>query len=406
VSRSRGWLAAFLVLAGVTTACREELTAPAVCPELCPGGNQRVFDTVITPLAGADSTYTGYVVRHRAGAMLVSNGLPAGDARALYRFQARRDSAPVGDSSRPYVVDSVQILLNVTRRDTLLDGLDFYLYRIDPATADSEATFASITSQFVPEALIDSIHVPDTLNSGVVQTVLQGADLAKVALPVEGDGVLAIGVAMSAPEPSGARLGALLAQSGARFTSYVTVDTPDTGSVRKQLLTAQTAFNTYVLAAPQTPDPSLLTVGGEPSSRALLRFDVPPPIEDSATIVRATLELIPAAPVIGLRTDPPLLEARSLFADLGAKSPVVTTDTRFIVSDTISVGTADTLRLDVTAIVQLWQAIDERPEAIFLSLLPEAASFSRPVFGSTRSETPGPVRLRITYLKPFSFETP
>ena len=53
-----------------------------------------------------------------------------------------------------------------------------------------------------------------------------------------------------------------------------------------------------------------------------------------------------------------------------------------------------------------WQAIDERPEAVFLSLLPEAASFSRPVFGSTRSETPGPARLRVTYLKPFSFETP
>ena len=117
--------------------------------------------------------------------------------------------------------------------------------------------------------------MPDTLNSGLVRTVLRGADVAKVALPVEGDGVLAIGVAMSAPEPSGARLGALLAQSGPTFISYVTVDTPDTGTVRKQTLTAQTAFNTYVLAAPQTPDPDLLTVGGEPSSRALLRFDHP-----------------------------------------------------------------------------------------------------------------------------------
>ena len=147
-------------------------------------------------------------------------------------------------------------LHDLIRRDTLLDGLNFYVYRIDPATADSEATFASITSQFVPEALIDSIHVPDTLNSGLVRTVLRGADVAKVALPVEGDGVLAIGVAMSAPEPSGARLGALLAQSGPTFISYVTVDTPDTGTVRKQTLTAQTTFNTYVLAAPRRPTPT------------------------------------------------------------------------------------------------------------------------------------------------------
>jgi hypothetical protein len=183
------------------------------------------------------------------------------------------------------------------------------------------------------------------------------------------------------------------------------VDVADTGSVRTQTLNSQTAFNTYVLESPATPDPDLLTVGGEPSSRALIRFDLPPAIEDSADVVRATLELVPDAPVLGLRTDPPLLQARALFADLGAKSPVVA-DERFIASDTISVGSADTVRLDVTAIVQLWQAVDERPEAFFLALLPEAASFSRPVFGSTRSGTPGPARLRLTYLKPFSFETP
>jgi hypothetical protein len=43
---------------------------------------------------------------------------------------------------------------------------------------------------------------------------------------------------------------------------------------------------------------------------------------------------------------------------------------------------------------------------VFLSLLPEAASFTRPVFGSTRSGTVGAPRLRITYLKPFPFENP
>jgi hypothetical protein len=67
---------------------------------------------------------------------------------------------------------------------------------------------------------------------------------------------------------------------------------------------------------------------------------------------------------------------------------------------------ADTIRLDLTPIVRLWQTDDERPEAVFLSLLPEAASFSRPVFGSTRSAAPGPPRLRLTYLKPFPFENP
>lgn len=404
--RAWGWLGAFVVLAALSTACQEELTAPAECPEQCPGGEARVFDTVLTPLPESDTSYTGYLARHRAGALLVSNGLPAAEARALIRFNGRPDSIEVRDTLRAYAVDSALISINLIRRDTLLDGLKVYLYRLDPATVDSNATFATIAPQLVPGAIIDSIAVADTLNSGLLRVILRGADVAKVALPVEGTGVLALGVGMAAPQPSGIRIGASAAGTGASFVSYVTVDVPDTGSLRKQTLTTSPAFNTYVLESPPTPDPDLLTVGGAPSSRALLRFDLPQPIEDSATIVRATLELIPVEPVIGLPTDPPLLQGSALFADLGAKSPVVTTDDRFIVSDTISVGTADTIRLDVTPLVRLWQAADERPEAIFLSLLPEAASFSRPVFGSTRSGTPGPPRLRLTYLKPFPFEAP
>jgi hypothetical protein len=403
VRRAWAWLGLFLALAGVTTACQEELTAPAECPELCPGGESRVFDVVFTPIPESDTTYTGYLKRDSAGTMLVSNGLPAAEARAVYRFQARRDSIVVGDDTLPYVVDSVHLSLTIVRRDTLTNGLKLFLYRIDPATADTEATFGSITSQFVPEALIDSLVVPDTLNSGIVRTKLQGADLAKVELPVAGDGVLAIGVAMSASQPSGARLGTRSTQEGPGFDTYATVDVADT-SARKQRLTSTTSFNTYVVESPQTPDPDFLTVGGEPSSRSLIRFDLPEPIKDSATIVRATLELVPAAPIIGLPTDPPLLQATALITDLGAKSPLF--DDPFIASDTIAVGSADTVRLDVTPIVRLWQSSDERPEAVFLSLLPEAASFSRPVFGSTRSGTPGPPRLRITYLRPFPFENP
>ena len=224
-------------------------------------------------------------------------------------------------------------------------------------------------------------------------------------LPLGSGGVLAVAVSMASEQPSGVRLGSLVAGTGPTFVSFVTLDVPDTGSARRQSVTRAAALNTYVSESTTVPQPDLLAVGGEPSSRALLRFDLPQPIEDSATIVRATLELLPASPMVGLPTDPPLLQAKALLADLGAKSPV-TTDERFIASDTLPVGSADTVRLDVTSIVRLWQSVDERPEALFLSLLPEAASFTRPVFGSTRSATPGAPRLRVTYLKPFPFESP
>jgi hypothetical protein len=399
-----GWLAAFVLLAAAITGCQERLTAPGECPDLCPGDQSRVFDTVITPIPNSDSTYTGYIARGAARALLVSNGLPASEDRAVYRFNARPDSIEVRDTLRPYVVDSALLSINLIARDTLVNGLKIYLYRIDPGV-DADATFESIEQQLVPEAIIDSIAVADSVNSGLVQTVLRGADVAKVALPVGTGGVLAIGVSMVAEQPSGIRIGASGAGTGATFISYVSLDVPDTGSVRHQTVTRAPAFNTFVTQSPSVPDPDFLTVGGEPSSRALLRFDLPQHIEDSATIVRATLELVPREPMLGLRSDPALIQASALLADLGAKSPV-TNEENFISADTLAVGSADTVRLDMTPIVRLWQATTERPEAVFLSLLPEAASFTRPVFGSTRSGTVGPPRLRITYLKPFPFESP
>ncbi len=402
--RGLGWLTALAALGVVNVGCQERLTAPADCPALCPGGEARVFDTVLTPLPNSDTSYTGYVARTSPGALLVSNGLPASQDRAVYRFNARSDSIDVRDTLRPYVVDSALLSLNLIARDTAVNGLKLYLYRIDPGV-DIDDTFASITQQLVPAAIIDSVLVADSVTSGLVQTVLRGADVAKVALPTGAGGVLAVGIAMAADQPTGVRIGSSASGTGATFISYVTVDVPDTGSVRRQSLTRAPAFNAYFTEAPLVPDPAFLTVGGEPSSRALLRFDLPEPIEDSATIVRATLELIPQSPMLGLPGDPALLQAKALLADLGAKSPV-TMDERFITADTLAVGGSDTVRLDMTPLVRLWQASTERPEAVFLSLLPEAGSFTRPVFGSTRSGTVGAPRLRITYLKPFPFESP
>jgi hypothetical protein len=123
--------------------------------------------------------------------------------------------------------------------------------------------------------------------------------------------------------------------------------------------------------------------------------------------VRATLELVPAAPLLGLPTDPPGLEARPILADLGPKSPVVdNTTTSLIRGDTISVGTSDTVRIDVTSIVQFWQSASDRPRTLALRLLPEGASFTRAVFGSSRSPEVGIPRLRITYMLSFPFENP
>jgi hypothetical protein len=405
---------ALVLVAALAAGCQEELTSPGQCPQLCPGGDVRTLDIVLTPPVGRDSTYTGYVNRGDGVALLVSNGFAVSENRAAYRMSPRADSIEVRDTNRTYTVDSVALTLTVLARDTLVNGLKLVLYRISD-TVNATATFPSLDAQLTPEHVIDTLVVPDTMNTGTVRVVLRGADLAKVDLPLAGNGILALGVSMVADQPTGVRIGAARANNGATFTSYVTVDVTDTTTaIRKQALALTPTFNTYVTQTPLLPDPRFLTVGGDSSSRSLLRFALPASIVDSANIVRATLDLVPRTAIPGLPGDIAILEGRAVLADLGAKSPV-STDVRFIVDDTVQVNSSDTVRLDVTRIVQLWQASTTSPDAIFLSLLPEASTFTRAEFGSTRSDpalTPsatepvGAPQLRITYQRPFPFENP
>jgi hypothetical protein len=415
VSRPWRWVVGVAGLIGVVTACQEKLTSPADCPALCPGGSAEVFDTVAPNLAGQDSSFprfddriNGYIGRGDGIALLVSNGLPASEDRAVYRFASRSESLNVRDTLRSYTVDSALLAVSLVARDTLVDGLKVFLYRINPAV-DSTATFESIESQFADSLLIDSISVPDSVNAGALTTTLRGADVAKLRLAPGGDSVLAIALRISANAPTGIRVGSLNGTNAASFVSYVTLDVPDTTTtIRKQALSRGAAFNTFVTQNPVVPDDNLLTVGGEPSSRAIVRFGLTDAFLDSITIVRATLELTPAQPILGLPTDSALIRATAVAADLGAKSPLAA-NTNLLAQDTLSAVQSDTFRLDVTSIVRFWQSTRTAPQSIFLRMFPEGATFSRAQFLTTRSPTTGGVvapRLRITFQRSFSFENP
>lgn len=396
----------------VLSSCQEKLTAPADCPALCPGGQPIVYDEVFSPIIGADSSFRGYVQPHAAAALLVSNGLQGFEERALVRFGQRSDSVSVRDTLRAYTIDSVALNLTVIARDTNLTGLQVLLYRLSPAI-DSFTTFAGIAPAFVADSLIATIDVPDTLNRGAIRTVFRGPDLARVQIAPADSGRLALGVRIQSATPTGVRLGALASGTGALFSTYVTADIPDTGAAKLRNITLGPGFNTYVSETSQPDDSTLLAVGGEPSARAFLRFDLPARIRDSATIVRATLELTPVLPITGLPTDPARLVARALLADAGPKSPVNSVAGR-VPADTLEIGTT-TVSLEAVRLVELWLGATTRPSALSLSLASpatsttefEAASFTRPFFYSTRALNPAVrPRLRVSYLLSFPFENP
>lgn len=399
--------AATLALAG----CQEKLSAPGDCPGICPGDQSVVFDTLITPVFGGDSTYGpgnvgGYVSPGEGSSLRVSNGLAGADNFAVVRFVARPDVVTLNGTDYPYTIDSVQVGVTLLRRDPAATGLNLEIYRLSsPATVDSTRTFTQVQSDFAPANLLTVIPIPDTLQSGVLRTFFTGAELGTITIPAADAGVLALGYRITAPAPTGIRIGSSSAgTAGPTFLTYYTPTTADTALLHQPPLPRIVAYNGFVSSVSAIPDSTTITVGGVPSSRALLRFNIPARIRDSSTIIRATLELTPLAPMTGLPGDTVALDVRSVLADLGAKSPRLSNPATRVLTSLLTLGSTDTVRVDVTTLVDLWQNPSRLPPALFLALQPEGSSFSQAVFGSTRQGVSP--RLRLTYVLPFPFETP
>src|SRR5690606_28697202 len=392
---------AFLLAAVLAVAaCQEKLTAPGDCPALCPGGDLELRDTVLTP--DSANTYPlvgGYVERGIGQSILVSNGLPADDARGVIRFVPRADTVLVDGEWLPYTIDSISLFIGVAGRDTLAPGLELLVYRLPVELADSTSSFADIQALLVDANVIHTIAVPDTLESGVIETVYSGAELAAFDIPAADSGALGIALALNAPTTTGIRIGGIAGGTLVpRFVTHVTVDVEDEDD-ENQTISRAGAFTSWVSAVDRVIDFSRLEIGGAPSTRGLIVFPFAGQLRDSAGIVRATLELTPAQTIIGLANDPAVLQVRAILANFGAKSPPISTSN-------VQGGTAvlrapiDTvISVDVTSIVRAWQAADSIPTALLLDLQPEAATFTHLTFESTSS--PMQPRLRVTYSLPF-----
>ena len=392
-------LGAFLLVAGA--ACRDELTTPADCPSLCPGGQPQVVDTVLTATLGGDTSHVGYLAAGLGPSLRISNGLPVSEDRALTLFLPRPDSITV--SGEPRVItrlDSAIIGLTLQKRDTMVTGLKLFVYRLNTAL-DTLTTFADVEPQMVPANLIDSIVVADSVKSGLLRFTVTGADTTKISADTAGR--FAIGVKIAANAPTGIRIASIAAAGSPSVTHFVHVEIPDT-NLAKQTFTRFPQFTTFVSQTPPPFNVDLLNVGGAPSARALVRFSLPSRLRDSVTILRATLELTPNTTILGLPNDQALLQAFGVIGDLGAKSPVITSGSTIGFLE-VENGTSDTLAIDVTRLVRAWQGENGIPQLVFLALAPEAASFTQAVFRSTRSGAGAP-RLRITYFQQFPFEVP
>ena len=418
-------------------ACTEEALAPGTCPNFCPGGEIGIADTIFTDVIERDSSFRGYIQPYQSEQMAVAN-LGFVESRAIFLHAAMftRVIPNVSDTTTvPISVDSSRLQISIVRRDTNTTNMVLKLYRL-PITIDSTSTFGSLAADFGATP-IDSVNVSDLLTrpklgdtatvriwGDTIQTdsaghTLQFAadsslliyfdlDTLQAPFSVPDSGKLAWGIRITADTLASIALGANDAVDRDPilrwFYHYTRPDTlPGPDSIIHEDRSREVLFDSFVFNPPNPALDDNLTVGGAPSARSLLRVALPAFLHDSIDVVRATVILVPVAPVDGAPVDSFAIFARPVLTDLGAKSPL-SNRVALYGRTTIATGSSDTVRIELTDLVRTWSRDTTIATAFMLGQVPEAGSFTEIRFYSSRGLFKP--ALHVTYVKRFPFGAP
>ena len=403
----------------LAAACVERLTVPGHCPDFCPSGQITVVDTLLTTSINRDSAYRGYVVSYQSPVMLAAF-LPGAtdtlDGRPIFRFNGYGPGLPISsvDTGQILGADSARLQVYIVRRDTATHNLRLQFYRL-PTTIDTTTTFGAVAAPFA-DAPVRTVNV-DTLlaqpgrkdtvtgDSVVVDTVnhrwLLSLKFDTAAARYDGtsdSGAVAYGIRIAADTLASIAFGK--GAVGPVLQWYLRVDSSGTPVARNPGVRGPTLAN-FVFTPPTAPLDSTLAVGGVPSARSLLRVAFPKFIRDSSQIIRGTLFLVPAVAARGAPADSFVMEARTVLADFGRKSPI---DARLDDPIVIHPGATDTIKIEVTNMLQLWAADTTHPTVFLLRPRAEAQYFGEIRFYPSKAALRP--TLQITYVKQFPFGVP
>ena len=416
----------------VITACTEKLEGGASCPLLCTQQSATLVDTTIDGVVFDTSVVGLPPIGAERVLMLASHG-DSLDARAIVRFDTIPQSFSLKNGLDSVIVrlDTAMLWLPIIKPDSAhrpAGPITIEAYNVDSIPPDSVTistdTVSSVIATlfrpgrllsaktFAPESLLDTLKIPLPTDT-VLDRILNGKSLR-------------VGFRLVTPAARGYDIQIGTTQVGAPITLHL-VPSTDTGATAVNVSPlSKTPFNQEFLAGPLADysivvkggsaiqPANLIAVGGVPSRRALLRFDVPSRIVDSTTIVRASL-LLTQTPNRKLATKdsiyvfPAAVLASSSITDTKTLLQFVGAIGQFgLDSVAMAPGDSGQRSFEIVSLVRTWRGTtnDISPRSIALRSNGEGGSpveinfFSERVGGAVRP------RLRITYVPQTTFGLP
>ncbi|MEO7083672.1 MAG: hypothetical protein ABI442_01925 [Gemmatimonadaceae bacterium] len=402
-------------------ACTENLDAGKSCPLLCPEQAITLADTTIDAVV-SDTTVLGLPPIGNELYLMLSNHGDTVDSRAIIRFDTLPQTYTKSSIDSTIAnIDSAFIVAPI-RRDTLAPArtapVTVEVYNVD--TTDSDTSAAVLGSlfrrdrfigsrTFAPESILDTLRIPISTDT-VLDRVLKGTRL-RVGLRV----LSSVGVDLELGTTAVANAVSLRFNASKDTAAPAVSVSPRSGTPADlPFLSGPLADYTIVLKGGTTTPPTKLAVGGIPSRRVFLHFDVPSGIVDSTTVVRASL-LLTQVPNrrVGIHDSvyvyPLAVLAGPIITDVGSALGFLGPTGQFgLDSLRFAPGDSGVRSFEIVGLVRTWkgQATTVSPRSVALRSGAEGQLPGEIDFFSTRGPVGVRPRLRITYVPKTNYGLP
>jgi len=423
---------ALVAAAALAVGCSEDLESGAACPALCPDQNVRVVDTTLDAAVALDTSLAGYPALGTEPYLLLAARGDTLDMRAVVRFDSLLErytgGSVAGDTGIKITqIDSSYIIIDLDTAASLFPAAPITVEAYDVDTTAADTATDVLVGLFRPDRFLGSVTRAPADTTDSLRVPL---DSATIRGKFTNRQRIRIGLRVVAPAPTELRVyaveGASTSHPPPHLRYYPSPDTavhPSTTPYSKtpadDPIAARELFDyTVVATAPNASGPDVLGVGGLPARRAYLRFDIPPAILDSATIVRATLLLTqrPAGGAAALDTFavfPQVVTAGVAVTDVaralrflgpapGALDPLALDSLRVVPAD------SGVRSFEMLHVLQDWSFRPDTlaPRAIALRSSLEGSIPQQAAFFSTEAPPEVRPKLRISYVPRVPFGLP
>lgn len=395
-------------------ACNEKTEAGRSCPLLCPQQAVTLADTTIDAAIISDTTVLGLPpIGSESYMMLASHGDTL-ETRAMIRYDTIPQSYTKNSIDSTIVhIDTAQIVAPIVLPDSAHRPkvpLTIEVYNVDTTATDTVSSILGLlfrpnrllgSKTFAPESLTDTLRIPISTDT-VLDRVKNGTRLRVGLRVVSSKGVdLRVGTTQS-----GTAVTLRIKASLDTAAKAVTVSPLSATPADKPFLAGPLADFTLVLKGQTTTPGTILGVGGVPSRRVFMRFNVPSRIVDSTTVVRASLLLTQnpnrrLTPTDSVFVYPLAILAGPAVTDVASSLQFLGANGQFgLDSLKLAPGDSGLRSFEIVGLVRTWrnQPTTVSPRTIALRSGAEGSLPAEIDFFSTKGPLAVRPKLRITYV--------